>query len=622
MFQHLLVAIDGSESSLHAADIAIDLATVLQANLDLLSVEETPPRYVSTQEELSREHSAAVMYYDRLQRPLRQRAERRGIQTRCAIVNGHEGQAIMQYIEEQRCDLLLLGYEGHSGVWGAFLGSTADKLVSHVPCSVLIVRSQAAKALFKHLLVALDGSPFGWQAFQVGVQLAKVLGATLGIISVIEGPVVPSANRASTSQTSTVSQGINWDWTTYFQQVQKLATAQAQLTGMAIETLLREGHASGVLTAAAQQGNYDLLILGATGHEHPWSPTSGGTARKVANEVPCAVLLVRPSGSTRKVRDLMTARPVTVTLQTPLSAVIDQLIEHNVKMLVVVDEEQHVQGIVTLGHLLTHGDTFRHLDVQRVVTTTHLSQHVEQVFTSGKIAADVMIKHPFVVKDDTSMEAAARWMISQPVTRMPVVDADQRLVGVLDQATLLRYYTDLPEAADNVSVEEEIQQVARPQVVGETVLFQVPRVASGTPFVEVLRKVQETPYRRVIVVKSDGTALGMIGDRDLLASQGLASQHNPILALAGRLSLRLPEDLFRHRMLPKALTAQQLMRSRLFSVIRSTTMAEAIRLMLTNRIKRLVVVDEAGKPLGLVDRQQLLRCLVEGGALPGEEQQR
>ena len=36
-------------------------------------------------------------------------------------------------------------------------------------------------------------------------------------------------------------------------------------------------------------------------------------------------------------------------------------------------------------------------------------------------------------------------------------------------------------------------------------------------------------------------------------------------------------------------------------------------IMLAHQIKRLVVVDEAGKPLGLVDRQQLLHSLVEGG---------
>jgi len=44
--------------------------------------------------------------------------------------------------------------------------------------------------------------------------------------------------------------------------------------------------------------------------------------------------------------------------------------------------------------------------------------------------------------------------------------------------------------------------------------------------------------------------------------------------------------------------------------------AEAVRIMLAHQIKRLVVVDDAGKPLGLVDRQQLLRALIEGAASP------
>ncbi len=152
---------------------------------------------------------------------------------------------------------------------------------------------------------------------------------------------------------------------------------------------------------------------------------------------------------------------------------------------------------------------------------------------------------------------------------------------------------------------------------GEAVLAQVPLVASGTPFPEVLRRVQETPLRRVIVVNSDGKALGVIGDRDLLVSQGLVSRRNPILALAGRLSLTIPEDLFRRRPSQGPLTAQQMMRPHLFAVTPATPVAEAVRTMLAHQIKRLVVVDEQGKPLGLVDRQQLLRSLVEGGTLPG-----
>jgi nucleotide-binding universal stress UspA family protein/predicted transcriptional regulator len=641
MFQQLLVALDGSESSVKAADAAIELAVLLRAKLDVLSVEETLPRYVATQEESTREHSAAVTYFARLQNPIRQRAQQRGVQVRCAVLSGHEGQVILDYIREQRCDLLVLGYQGHSGVWGAFLGSTADKLVSHAPCSVLVTRPKMGKSLFRRattrvapmingydehhsivgatlvvarLMVALDGSPLSWQAFQVGLQLAKILGASLSAISVIERSVAPSIESASTTMTTTVSEGIRWNWTTYFQQVQDLATTQAQLAGLTLETITREGYASGVLTAAAQAGSYDLLVLGATGNEHPLSPTTGGTARKVANEAPCAVLLVRPPASQYRVRDLMISEVAAVNQQTPVSEVISQLVEHGVKLLAVVDEEQHVLGVVTLGHLLTHGESFHRFDLQWAVTTTHLSQHVDQIFPTERTAADVMIRHPLIVKDDTSIEAAARWMISQHVTRMPAVDADEKLIGLLDQAALLHFYAGLPEASESLPAEELVQQGGHPRIVGEAVLSQVPLVAPGTPFPEVLRRVQETPLRRVIVVNPDGKALGVIGDRDLLVSQGLVSRRNPILALAGRLSLLLPEDLFRGRLTQGPLTAQQMMRPHLFAVTPATPVAEAVRIMLAHQIKRLVVVDEAGKPLGLVDRQQLLRSLVEGGA--------
>ena len=57
------------------------------------------------------------------------------------------------------------------------------------------------------------------------------------------------------------------------------------------------------------------------------------------------------------------------------------------------------------------------------------------------------------------------------------------------------------------------------------------------------------------------------------------------------------------------------MRPYLFAVTPATLVTEAVRIMLAHQIKRLVVVDEAGKPLGLVDRQQLLRSLAEGGAM-------
>ena len=78
----------------------------------------------------------------------------------------------------------------------------------------------------------------------------------------------------------------------------------------------------------------------------------------------------------------------------------------------------------------------------------------------------------------------------------------------------------------------------------------------------------------------------------------------------------IPEDIFRRRPSQHLLTAQQIMRPRLFTATPATSLVDAVHLMLSNHIKRLVIVNEEGKPLGLVDRQQLLRSLVEGGTLP------
>ena len=63
-----------------------------------------------------------------------------GLVVQREIRPGHAAQALPHYAMEVGADLLVIGHSGHSAIWGRLLGTTADKVVDHAPCSVLVVR--------------------------------------------------------------------------------------------------------------------------------------------------------------------------------------------------------------------------------------------------------------------------------------------------------------------------------------------------------------------------------------------------------------------------------------------------------------------------------------------------
>ena len=54
---------------------------------------------------------------------------------------GDAADAILDVAEEQKCDLIVIGNKGRTGATRFLLGSVANKISHHAPCSVLIVRT-------------------------------------------------------------------------------------------------------------------------------------------------------------------------------------------------------------------------------------------------------------------------------------------------------------------------------------------------------------------------------------------------------------------------------------------------------------------------------------------------
>ena len=141
MFSRILVGFDGSEGSWNALRAAFALSRgVSGAEIVAVSVEERLPRLPEVIDELSEEKDRQNSVFQRLHKEAQDAASAAGVRLNCVTVVGHAAQAIAKLAKEGGFDLVVIGHSGHSGVWGMFLGSTADKVVRHASCSVLVVR--------------------------------------------------------------------------------------------------------------------------------------------------------------------------------------------------------------------------------------------------------------------------------------------------------------------------------------------------------------------------------------------------------------------------------------------------------------------------------------------------
>jgi len=140
MFRKILLAYDGSEGANRALEAGIGLAKIHGAELWAVAVEEKLPRFSGTIDEVQEAKEFANQHYGELLAAARTRAAEAGVDLKTVLRPGHPAQTIIQVAKDGKFDLVLVGHSGLSGVWAAFLGTTAEKVSRHARCSVLIVR--------------------------------------------------------------------------------------------------------------------------------------------------------------------------------------------------------------------------------------------------------------------------------------------------------------------------------------------------------------------------------------------------------------------------------------------------------------------------------------------------
>lgn len=138
-FENVLVAVDGSEGSEHALECALSLVEGLGGRLTALAVEGKLPAYAGSIGEVDEVKREKDRFFGRVLERAKAVAAERGVEIETDLVPGHAAEVITHYARAHGHDLIVVGHRGHF-LGDYLLGSTADRVVHHAGCPVMVVR--------------------------------------------------------------------------------------------------------------------------------------------------------------------------------------------------------------------------------------------------------------------------------------------------------------------------------------------------------------------------------------------------------------------------------------------------------------------------------------------------
>lgn len=149
-FDKIVVPIDFSDCSLRGLDYAKALAKEFDSKLVLLN--SVALQYYVTSDEYARFDLPLLMKQSEKasrhqMRELVEKTAAEGIEVKSSIHIGHAGQQICVRATEDRADLIVTSTHGTTGFKHLLVGSTAEYVVRHAGCPVLVVPTHARPQL-------------------------------------------------------------------------------------------------------------------------------------------------------------------------------------------------------------------------------------------------------------------------------------------------------------------------------------------------------------------------------------------------------------------------------------------------------------------------------------------
>jgi len=140
MFQRILLAVDGSEHAVRAAKVAVEMAHCMKsAELRVVVAYDPIPPFLG-EPNLQLAIDARLNEAQGILKKAVGLVGNSHIDVHTELIEGNPAEAIIEVAKTRNSDVIIMGSRGLGRLAGLLLGSTSQKVVSHAPCPVLIVR--------------------------------------------------------------------------------------------------------------------------------------------------------------------------------------------------------------------------------------------------------------------------------------------------------------------------------------------------------------------------------------------------------------------------------------------------------------------------------------------------
>lgn len=292
----VLLATDGSKEAMTALDTANSLIRPAERHFDLLCVAPRLPKKRQPATPRNGYEQLVLREMTHILAAARATFASKGTTTNLITEIGSPSASIVSRAEDY--DLIVIGARGRGTLGEVGLGPVASRVVEHARGHIFVAR-RLRNEEGPRVLAAVDGSAAAFHAVEILGELFDLGAAEVCLMHVTETPwtefgleqdwVTYSEEDKERSEAGLLERELVREGKTVLEKARDLLRPHCDF----VSTRVDEGNPANEILREAECGQYDLIVLGATGARDLKHQMLGSVSSKVAWNASCSVLIVR-----------------------------------------------------------------------------------------------------------------------------------------------------------------------------------------------------------------------------------------------------------------------------------------------------------------------------------------